>query len=206
MQVCLETLISRPELAQDKKDMFIKRCYDNSERLRALLADVSTLTRLDDGSDMIARETVSLTRIVRDCVQTFSLPDFIPIEVDMPEDISVIGNASLLSAIFNNLLHNANAYSKATRIFISMKIEGNSVVISLADNGVGVAEEHLPHIFERFYRVDKGRSRANGGTGLGLAIVKNAVLFHNGDITVSNLKEGGLHFNIVIPFDDTRQN
>lgn len=203
MQVCLETLMSHPELAPEKKEMFVKRCYDNSERLRALLADVSTLTRLDDGCDMIATETVPLTRIVCDCVHMFSLPDFIPIEVDMPESVYVTGNAALLSAIFNNLLHNANAYSQAKQIFISMKIEGNAIVIFFADNGIGIAQEHLPHIFERFYRVDKGRSRANGGTGLGLAIVKNAVLFHNGEITVSNRKEGGLCFRIAIPFDES---
>lgn len=201
MQVCLETLMSHPELPQEKKQMFIKRCFDNSERLRALLADVSTLTRLDDGSDVIAKEKVSLSKIAREAVQTFSSPDLIPITVDIPENISIIGNASLLSAIFDNLIRNANAYSQATNIFLSLKKENRHIVITFADNGIGIPEEHLPHIFERFYRVDKGRSRSCGGTGLGLSIVKNAVLFHNGRITASTPPDGGLHFNILIPLN-----
>lgn len=199
MQVCLETLMSHPELSQDKKDMFVKRCFDNSERLRALLADVSTLTRLDDGSDVITKEPVSLNHIVCESVQTFSSSEMIPITVDMPVDITITGNAPLLSAILNNLIRNANAYSQATRITLSVKKDGRHIIISFADNGIGIPDEHLPHIFERFYRVDKGRSRASGGTGLGLSIVKNAVLFHKGSITVFNLKEGGLSFRIVLP-------
>lgn len=121
MQVCLETLMCHPELPQDKKDTFIKRCFDNSERLRALLADVSTLTRLDDGKEMIAKEKISLDQVIREAVDTFSSPDFIPITVDMPDNISITGNASLLSAIFSNLIRNANAYSRASRIFLSAR-------------------------------------------------------------------------------------
>ena len=200
MQVCLETLMSHPELPQDRKDEFTRRCYDNSERLRMLLADVLTLTRLDDGSDVIARERVSLSRVAHEAVQTFSSPDLIPVALDVPdEDITIMGNESLLSTIFNNLISNANAYSQATHINLTVRKEDGDVVVTFADNGIGIPPEHLPHIFERFYRVDKGRSRANGGTGLGLAIVKNAVLFHGGSITVSNLKDGGLQFNITLP-------
>lgn len=199
MQVCLETLISHPELADDKKEMFVKRCYDNSERLRALLADVSTLTRLDDGSDVISKEDVALDAVVREAVRSFSSPDLLPVMVDMPDNIVVHGNASLLSAVFCNLIRNANAYSQGSRISISITVAGNMVNIYFSDNGIGISEEHIPHIFERFYRVDKGRSRANGGTGLGLAIVKNAVMFHGGNITASNLSAGGLGFHITIP-------
>ena len=199
MQVCLETLMSHPGLPQEKKDMFVRRCFDNSERLRALLADVATLTRLDDGSEVIARESVSLGGIIAEAVQTFSSPDSIPVEVDMTEEIMVTGNASLLLTVFNNLIRNSNAYSQASSITIAARRDGADVRISFADNGVGIPGEHLPHIFERFYRVDKGRSRASGGTGLGLAIVKNAVIFHGGTITASNLKDGGLQFNILLP-------
>lgn len=202
MQVCLETLMSHPRLPRDKKEMFLKRCFDNSERLRALLADVSTLTRLDDGNDVISKERISLSQIAREAVQTFSSPGLIPIKVDMPDNISILGNASLLSAVFNNLIRNANAYSQASNIFLALKKENDRIIISFADNGIGIPDEHLPHIFERFYRVDKGRSRACGGTGLGLSIVKNAVMFHNGHITASNLRDGGLRFIIVLPCDE----
>ena len=74
----------------------------------------------------------------------------------------------------------------------------DAYAITLADNGKGVAEEHLPHLFERFYRIDKGRSRLLGGTGLGLSIVKNAVLLHGGNITVKNKPQGGLQFDFTL--------
>ena len=199
MQVCLETLLSHPELPTDKKDMFIRRCHDNSLRLAELLADVSTLTRLDDGKDMISREDISLRRIISDAAAEFSAPGCLSIDIDMPDNMTIHGNASLLSAIFCNLIRNANAYSQGTEIHISASIVENTAHITFSDDGVGIPPEHLPHIFERFYRVDKGRSRANGGTGLGLAIVKNAVIFHGGSIFATNNSTGGLRFDITLP-------
>lgn len=78
-----------------------------------------------------------------------------------------------------------------------MNYDTGQFVITVSDNGKGVPDQHLLHLFERFYRIDKGRSRATGGTGLGLSIVKNAVLFHNGTITVRNQNNGGLIFTII---------
>lgn len=197
MQVCLETLMSHPELTQEKKQEFLHRCYDNSERLRRLLLDVSTLTRLDDGSEVIRRERVSLSHIARESAVTFSSPELIPIKTDIDDGVEIEGNAPLLEAIFNNLISNANAYSQAKEIFLSVKESDGQIKVVFEDNGIGIPKEHLSHIFERFYRVDKGRSRAAGGTGLGLAIVKNAVLFHGGQINASDAPGGGLRFEIV---------
>ncbi len=200
MRVCLETLMSHPELPDETRQMFMKRCWDNSGRLSNLLSDVATLTRLDDGSAVIAREPVSLNAVVDEAVRSLKSPDSIPVEVDMPFEVVLDGNSSLLSAIFCNLIRNANAYSRATRINIrARKSADGDAVVSFSDNGIGIPEVHLPHIFERFYRVDKGRSRANGGTGLGLSIVKNAVLFHGGEIVASNLPGSGLRFEITFP-------
>ena len=117
------------------------------------------------------------------------------VHVDFPNRVEVFGSASLLSSIFRNLADNAAAYSGGRDLYIRLLEDTPQYCkILLADNGIGVDEEHLPHLFERFYRVDKGRSRKLGGTGLGLAIVRNAVAFHGGTISVRNRDGGGLEF------------
>ena len=120
--------------------------------------------------------------------------------ISLPEKVVINGNSTLLMSIFKNLTDNALAYSGGRDIYIKLVEEtANSYTLSFADNGIGVDEEHIGHIFERFYRIDKGRSRKLGGTGLGLSIVKNSILFHGGDISVCNRKIGGLEFTITLP-------
>ena len=121
------------------------------------------------------------------------------IENNVTGNLSMTGNPSLLEAVFNNLTDNAMAYSGGSVVRIGLECEDSSrIVISFSDNGTGVPPEHLPRLFERFYRIDKGRSRAAGGTGLGLAIVKNAVMMHGGTVTAENLPGGGLLFRITL--------
>ena len=118
----------------------------------------------------------------------------------LPKDLAVKGNQSLLYSVFRNLVDNAIAYAGVgTTIILSAQKEGPMWHFIFKDNGVGVPREHLPRLFERFYRVDKGRSRKMGGTGLGLAIVKNAVLLHGGRISVDNQLSGGLIFDFTLP-------
>ena len=115
------------------------------------------------------------------------------------EQVVIDGNLSLIASIFRNLTENAIAYSGGKNIYISL-VENDEQYckISFEDDGCGVEEKQLSRLFERFYRVDKGRSRQMGGTGLGLAIVKHAVQFHGGTITVSNRTEGGLRFDFSL--------
>lgn len=121
------------------------------------------------------------------------------LHVDFPDEVIVDGNPSLIGSIFRNLTENAIAYSEGKHIYISL-LENNDKVcrIRFEDDGKGVAQEELPRIFERFYRVDKGRSRQKGGTGLGLAIVKHAVQFHGGTITAINRPHGGLRLEFTL--------
>lgn len=198
MQVCIETLLTHPELSREKKMHFLNKCWDNSNRLKSLLTDISTLTRLDDGKEAISTESLSLNNVITEAIDDFCSPDSIPINLDLQENITINGNESLLSAIFHNLIQNANNYSQASAITIRMNSSDENINIVFSDNGVGIPSQHLPHIFERFYRLDKGRSRAKGGTGLGLSIVKNAVSFHNGTISANNNPEGGLRFIISL--------
>lgn len=201
IRACLETLMTHRELAPEKRDEFIARCYADSGRLMNLLADVSLITRMDDGGTAIGREAVDLREIVAEVCDEFELAAAdkgVEIRNALTESIVLTGNATLLASVFRNLLDNALAYSGCRLIEIRrLASDAESVTLSVADDGCGVAEEHLPRLFERFYRVDKGRSRQAGGTGLGLAIVKNAVLWHGGDISVENRRGGGLMFRIT---------
>lgn len=202
IQGYLETIIDNPRINDETKEQFLQRCYAQSERLASLLRDISTLNRLDDGSDMIDFEAVDVTRMIGDIQRETALEmeeHEMRLDVKMPERIVVKGNRSLLYSVFRNLTDNAIAYAgQGTTVTIGAREQGNKWHFIVRDNGVGVPTEHLPRLFERFYRVDKGRSRKMGGTGLGLAIVKNAVLLHGGTIRVANLPTGGLKFEFTI--------
>jgi signal transduction histidine kinase len=203
MQVCLETLMTHKDLSDEKRDEFIARCYKANDRLRRLLADVSAITRMEDGADNIIRETVDFSGLADEiCGEYMDIAATKGVEIvnSIGGGLHVSGNPSLLLSIFRNLIDNALAYSGGTRIELGCRDLGNGFLsVSVADNGSGVPQEHLPRLFERFYRIDKGRSRQAGGTGLGLAIVKNAVLWHGGVIKVENRPAGGLRFNFSLP-------
>ena len=202
MQACLETLMTHRDLPPEKRDEFIARCHANGERLKNLLADVSLITRMDDGGTAIARTRIDLREIIAEACEDFALPAAgrgVELLNGVSEPLPLTGNAALLASVFRNLIDNALAYSGCRRIEIRLLAsDDDTVALSVADDGCGVAEEHLPHLFERFYRVDKGRSRQAGGTGLGLSIVKNAVLWHGGDITAENRHGGGLQFRFTL--------
>jgi len=203
IQVCLETLLSGIELSEEKRQELLGRCYANTDRLRRLLADVSLITRMEDGSQLIDREKVVVDDILCEIAEELdALPDEqrMTLHLDIPEPIIVLGNSSLLSSIFRNLTENSLAYSGGKNIYVSLLSHDFQFYhICFEDDGCGVEEEKLSRLFERFYRVDKGRSRQRGGTGLGLSIVKHAVLFHGGTISVSNRPKGGLRFVFTLP-------
>ena len=202
IQVCLETLLSGINLSEEKKQELIERCYANNERLRRLLEDVSLITRMESGSQLIGKESVTINSIIDEVADELEMMpenERLNLHTDFNEVVVVEGNLSLIGSIFRNLTENAIAYSGGKNIYISL-IDNNeeSCTIRFEDDGCGVDEMQLPRLFERFYRVDKGRSRRLGGTGLGLAIVKHAVQFHGGTIAVSNRKEGGLRFEFSL--------
>lgn len=202
IQVCLETLLSGIALSEEKQQELIERCYMHNERLRRLLDEVSLITRMEDGSALISRERVVINEIIDEIADELSvMPDEerLMLHVDFCDNVVIEGNLSLIGSIFRNLTENAIAYSEGENIYISLlENSDESCCIRFEDDGKGVEEEQLPHIFERFYRVDKGRSRKKGGTGLGLAIVKHAIQFHGGTITAVNRSNGGLRFDFTL--------
>lgn len=202
IQVCLETLLSGITLTEEKKQELIERCYTQNERLRRLLADVSLITRIEDGAVNIERESVVINELIEDISSELSLmpeQEKFDVKVDFNETVTIHGNPSLLGSIFRNLTENAISYSEGRTIYITL-LENNDDYcrVSFEDDGVGVEETCLPRLFERFYRVDKGRSRQKGGTGLGLSIVKHAVLYHGGTISAYIRPEGGLGFEFTL--------
>ncbi len=202
IQVCLETLLSGISLSEEKRQELIERCYTHNERLRRLLNDVSLITRMEDGSALIDRERVVINDIIDEVAKELDMlpeDERLLLHTDFGDEVVIDGNPSLIGSIFRNLTENAIAYSEGRNIYISL-LENNDKLcrIRFEDDGKGVEPKHLSHLFERFYRVDKGRSRQKGGTGLGLAIVKHAVQFHGGTITVTNRPNGGLRFEFTL--------
>ena len=199
IQGYLETLLANPSLDAQRRTDFLKKSAAQTERL---LADISTITRMDEASQLIRKERVVLNDIVDEIRADMQLrPEGqrLRVNCDFPYPLEMEGSPSLLGSVFRNLADNAAAYSGGRDIFIRLLDNSpEQYTLQFADNGIGVEEEHLPHIFERFYRIDKGRSRKLGGTGLGLAIVKNAVMMHGGTISVRNSERGGLEFTFTL--------
>lgn len=206
IQGYLETIISNENLPHEKMEIFLERCYAQSTRLTRLLRDISVLTRMDEAANMIDMEKVDISLLVANIVNEVALEleeKHITVVNSLRPKIQLRGNYSLLYSIFRNLMDNAIAYAGTNiRINIScFREDENFYYFSFADTGVGVAPEHLNRLFERFYRIDKGRSRKLGGTGLGLAIVKNALLIHGGTISAKNNQGGGLEFIFTLAKD-----
>ena len=199
IQGYLETILSNPDLSPDKRQFFLERCYSQSTRLTGLLRDISVLNRLDEASEMFDLTEVNITKLIaeiqKECSQDME-EKHITSEIILPGDPTVFGNNSLLYSIFRNLYDNAIAYAgENIRITVNCyKEDPKYYYFSFSDNGVGIPEEHINRIFERFYRVDKGRSRKIGGTGLGLSIVKNGVNFHKGQISAKSSPGKGVTF------------
>ena len=199
IQGYLETIVNNENISREKMQTFLERCYAQSNRLSRLLRDISVLTRMDEAANMIDMEKIDISLLVGNIVNEVSLEleeKHITVVNSLKPKIQLRGNYSLLYSIFRNLMDNAIAYAGTDiRSNIScFREDENFYYFSFADTGVGVSPEHLNRLFERFYRVDKGRSRKLGGTGLGLAIVKNSVIIHGGTISAKNNQGGGLEF------------
>ncbi|MDE6652209.1 MAG: hypothetical protein K2K08_07375 [Paramuribaculum sp.] len=194
----LETIRTSPDMDEATKNHFLNRAYENVERLCNLLTDVGAITLLEDGAKNIPVSEVNfhdLVFTIEHDLRITGIAGNMKFNYDIPLNCYVKGNTNLLSGLISNLIKNAAQYSHGTEMGIKLVVESEKhYTFSFYDNGVGVDAEHLPHLFERFYRVDAGRSRKSGGTGLGLPIVKNTIEALGGTISVHNRNEGGLEF------------
>lgn len=190
--VSLDLLDDHPDLPETKKRELMGRIRGNAGRLSALLKDVSTITRMEDGQGMIDKKRIDLTALINDIADEARPRTEMQIDVNIPR-LWINGDRMLLESIFHNLIDNAISHSEGSEIHITADEAGN---FKVWDNGKGIDARHLPHIFERFYRVDDGRARSTGGTGLGLSIVKNAVAVHGGSIRAVSTKGLLFEFNL----------
>ncbi|MFO7990583.1 MAG: ATP-binding protein [Thermodesulfobacteriota bacterium] len=200
----IETLQAMPDSTSEDRPGFLRILEKNVNRMIDLVNDLLALSHLErlEGTGVRFDET-RLSDLIQSAVTTCGpLAEAKQIQVHMacPEDLSVRVDPVLIEQAIVNLVENAVKYSpENARVDIVVRNPGTDIEIDVIDSGTGIAAEHLPKIFNRFYRVDKGRSRQEGGTGLGLAIVKHIIQYHNGQITVSSVKNKGTRFHIRLP-------
>jgi len=195
----LETVIEQ-NLDVEKRDYFLQKAFQKTLVLSEIIQDISMISRIEDAPQSFEIENVAIWDVVNlifnEQSEIFKEKQIV-MEWDVPKDVIIKGNYSLIYAIFRNMIDNAVRYAGND---IQIKIvKYNEVAdyyyFSFYDTGVGIPDEkHLSRLFERFYRVNEGRTRDTGGSGLGLSIVKNAVLLHHGTIFVKNRQGGGLEF------------
>ena len=194
----LEILLSDKPVDADRRRYFLDRCFRQTLRLSDLIQDVSIINKLEESADLFPRTEVDAVEVAREAVRDLAdkaAAAGITIGNNLPP-MPLKGNRELLYCIFRNLVENSIAYA-GEGVDIVLEIYKESpgyYYIHYYDTGKGVADEYLSRLFDRFVRIDEGRSRQNGGTGLGLSIVKHSVLFHGGEIYAKNRVEGGLEY------------
>ena len=192
--------INQPEMAQK----FLNIIMMEADRLTRLINDILSISKLESGDDQVTNERIRLDKMASDVVDMLSIhakEKEITLHTSIdPDPVVIWGNPDRVEQMLINLVDNGIKYNKPGGS-VTVKVFDNEKNVNLlvSDTGIGIAEEHIPRLFERFYRVDKGRSRSMGGTGLGLAIVKHIVMSMNGLIEVHSKLGEGTEFLVTLP-------
>ncbi len=203
MKIMLETVMYQPEMPEELRREFMQDMNHEIDRLTGIVTDLLTLTRVDSDKNGMKTEKVNLSALSEEVIRLLT-----PaaekrgqrLGSSIEPGLQMTGDRARLSQILYNLTDNAIKYSPdGGKIFVSLRAEAEGLVWRVRDNGVGIPPEDQEHIFERFYRVDKARSRETGGTGLGLSIVKQLVSMHGGRISVTSEPNRGSEFKVVFP-------
>lgn len=196
-----ELTLSRPRSVDDYRAA-LETCRRAGQRMKSLIECLLILARFDAGEPSLKLRPIELESLVHDCVdllQPLATERQIAIECWM-SPVSVVGDRERLNQVVTNLLTNAISYNRdGGRIDVTIEVECGQAILTVADTGLGISAEDALHVFERFYRVDKARSRADGGSGLGLAICKSIVEAHGGTISVRSTIEVGTTFEVRLP-------
>ena len=203
MKIMLETVMYQPDMPPELREEFMQDMNHEIDRLTDIVTDLLTLTRMDNRNEELKRETVDMSAMTEDTVRLL-----IPaaekrsqaLNVSAQPGLTMQGDPIKLNQILYNLTDNAIKYTlEGGSISVTLRQEGENLVWKVRDDGIGIPPEDQEHIFERFYRVDKARSRETGGTGLGLSIVKQLVQMHGGTITVQSEPGRGAEFTVTRP-------
>ncbi len=200
----LDTLNENPDLDPEVRQHFISKACDHANRLVDLIADISAITRLDEGGNVINTENLNYQEIVYKFaadIHDSGMLGSMEFHYKLPLNLPIRGNANLLAAMLMNLARNSANYSGGTMCALECfdTEDPDFYHFNFYDDGTGVPDEALPRLFDRFYRVDSGRTRKSGGTGLGLAIVYNTVTAHGGTVSCSNRPGAGLEIHFTLP-------
>jgi heavy metal sensor kinase len=202
MQADIDLALRRPRSADEYRET-LESAQEEVARLSHIVSDLLTLTRLDTDVAFIEHEPVALHELLDSVVaglQPLARERSIKLTCRIEAPATIVGDITRLKQLFINLLDNAINYTPdGGHVHVALDLHGDEVMVTVSDTGMGIEPEHLPHIFERFYRADQARSRVHEGTGLGLAIARSSALAHNGRIEVSSAVGVGTTFTVILP-------
>ena len=203
MKLLLENLIYQPDMPPELRAEFMQDMNHEIDRLSGIITDLLTLTKMDSEETAIKHEKFDFTELCIGAVhalQPAAEKNRLTLTMDVAKDVTLQGDESKLGQVIYNLIDNAIKYTpEGGSVHVTMKADGRNAVFAVRDTGVGIPEEDAKHIFDRFYRVDKARSRETGGTGLGLSIVRQMVQLHRGEIKVDSVFGKGSTFTVTLP-------
>jgi signal transduction histidine kinase len=190
--------------SKEQQDLYLKNIIDEAQRLRNLVDDLLDLKAMEAGKTFDEKEYVVLNKLLGITSNRFrpvAASKGVTVNTGMPrEAVIVFGSIDRLKQVFTNLIDNAVNYSPpGGNVVVEMGLQGDLAFVSIKDSGPGIPRQELDNIWERFYKIDKSRSRHGSGTGLGLSIVKNIVEGHGGHVTADNLPDGGAVFTVYLP-------
>ena len=198
----VETLHDMPSLENDMARRALHLMSEQTQRMERLVDDLLTLSKLEDTHNPLQDESIDMPALLRTLHQEgLSLSGKQhQIILEIETELSLLGSYDELHSAFGNLLSNAIRYtSRDGKIFLCWQEQNGQPVFSVRDSGIGISPDHIPRLTERFYRVDKSRSRETGGTGLGLAIVKHVANRHQAQLIITSIEGEGSTFSISFP-------
>ena len=203
MKILLESIIYQPEMDTDMRTEFLTDINKEIDRLNMIIGDLLTLVSMDSKTMRLNRSTFSLAQIVTDTAQRLKLvmdQRQQELKLQLNDRCEMYADQAKLTQVVYNLMENASKYThEGGSIRVRLIRSGRDAILTVTDNGPGIPKEDQAHIFDRFYRVDKARSRETGGTGLGLSIVHQMVLMHGGTVSVDSEEGNGSTFTVELP-------